>query len=203
MLEEMTHWSDWVVVGLFGLFVLAAIGHLIQVFTGPHRIRAFFLALITPVMGGIIAMMVGALLHPGDDHRQTGAPSTATARALPTPEWAKDLLPMVESWIDAVDIDVSCVALDWQGGQRFIHCISGDHAHDLGKAGAITYGFELKDGVLYPHNGLTYNLLQEQKRKGRFPRFRNVRFSEEFLRAPGPDMMQLDEAIRQRLQGRR
>ncbi len=196
MWEELNHWSDWLALGIFGLFVLAAIGHLIQVFTGPHRIRAFFLALITPVMGGIIAMMVGALLHPGGDHRQAGAPSTAAARALPTPEWAKDMLPMVENWAKTYIANAECMAFDWRE-RHYIHCVSAPYEKNAGQGLDII--FRLKDGALYPVNGTTHDIMSSAKEHHGLPDAPGFRMRQRFVRDGGPMAADIFNEIRRRL----
>jgi len=183
------HWSEWVVIGIFAIFVLAAIGHLIQVFTGPNRLRAFILALITPAIGAVLAVLTGALLLPGGN-RTSGTQQTS-APPLPVPEWAEDLLLRVENWIDAVDLDVVCVALEWQQ-RRYIHCSQPPY-----KAGkGMDYIFRLKEGVLYPENGTTMQVLQ---RLGQLPRTPNLHIEARFLRDGGPMAMSVFEEIRRRL----
>ena len=58
------HWADYVGMAVTGVLLLAAVGWLFRVFTGPNRLKAFFtslvLALLAPVAGATLAMLLGA-----------------------------------------------------------------------------------------------------------------------------------------------
>jgi hypothetical protein len=186
------HWSEWLAIGIFAFFVLAALGHLIQMFTGPHRIRSFFLAMFTPMIGGAAALAAAALLAPTEQEN-----TAQKARPpLPEPEWARSVLPALEYWIGAADMKVICAAID-VSGRRYIHCAPPPYRKNAGK---YYYVFRMKDGALWPSSGLTLGLLETQKRKGGLPKALGGKILQlKFLRDGGPAAGTVTAEIQKRL----